>query len=168
MAYDKVVDSSVLDAGLKSIADAIREKAEISDSFAFPTGFAEAIAGISAGGSAYYLGSITPTEASPTLQITHNLNSEAKTVSFIIFAADTTRPTTDVHATLRWVRAILENNAFSADCVTYWGTYGPHDSAQKITQISLNEMTVGNSNASYGFGAGRTYIVVAWRYEDLT
>lgn len=50
MAYDKLVDSSVLDAGLKSIADAIRVKGGTSDSLAFPTAMAEAIAAIEAGG----------------------------------------------------------------------------------------------------------------------
>lgn len=50
MAYDKVVDSSVLDAGLKAIADAIREKGGTSDNLAFPQAMAEAIAAIEAGG----------------------------------------------------------------------------------------------------------------------
>lgn len=50
MAYDKVVDSSVLDAGLKQIADAIREKAGTSGNLAFPAAMAEAIAAIEAGG----------------------------------------------------------------------------------------------------------------------
>lgn len=49
MAYDKVVDSSVLDAGLKQIADVIREKSGTSDSLAFPTDMVEAIAAIEAG-----------------------------------------------------------------------------------------------------------------------
>lgn len=51
MAYDKVVDSSKLDAGLKTIADAIREKAGISDDLAFPSAMAEAIASIKSGGA---------------------------------------------------------------------------------------------------------------------
>lgn len=50
MAFDKVVDSSVLDAGLKQIADAIREKGGTSDNLAFPAAMAEAIAAIEAGG----------------------------------------------------------------------------------------------------------------------
>lgn len=50
MALDKVIDSAKLDADLTSIADAIREKAGVSDSFAFPDGFVEAVSGISAGG----------------------------------------------------------------------------------------------------------------------
>lgn len=49
MAFDKVVDSSVLDAGLKTIADAIRAKGGTSDNLAFPTAMAEAIAAIQAG-----------------------------------------------------------------------------------------------------------------------
>lgn len=48
MAFDKVVDSSVLEAGLTAIANAIREKGGTSDTLAFPDGMAEAIA---AGGS---------------------------------------------------------------------------------------------------------------------
>lgn len=69
MAYDKVVDSSVLDAGLKQIADAIREKGGTSDNLAFPAGMAEAIAAIEAGGGAemilgreYMCGSFTLAE----------------------------------------------------------------------------------------------------------
>lgn len=50
MAYDKVVDSAVLDAGLKQIADAIREKGGTFDNLAFPAAMAEAIAAIEAGG----------------------------------------------------------------------------------------------------------------------
>ena len=54
MAYDKVVDSAILDAGLKQIADAIREKGGTSDNLAFPAGFAEAIAAIESGGGVVF------------------------------------------------------------------------------------------------------------------
>lgn len=50
MAYDKVVDSSVLDAGLKQIADAIREKTGSTDGLTLDD-MAEAIAAIEAGGA---------------------------------------------------------------------------------------------------------------------
>ena len=49
MALDKVIDSTVLDNILTSIADAIREKAGTSDTMAFPDGFVEGINGISGG-----------------------------------------------------------------------------------------------------------------------
>lgn len=50
MAIDKAVDSSVLEAGLTTIANAIREKGGTSDTLAFPDAMAEAIKAIGAGG----------------------------------------------------------------------------------------------------------------------
>ena len=50
MAYDKIVDSAVLDAGLTSVADAIRQKGGTSATLAFPQGFVDAIGNISGGG----------------------------------------------------------------------------------------------------------------------
>lgn len=49
MAYDKAVDSAVLDAGLTSVADAIRQKGGTSASLSFPQGFVDAIGEISGG-----------------------------------------------------------------------------------------------------------------------
>ena len=46
MAYDKVVDSGVLDAGLTSIADAIRTRGETTASLSFPEGMAAAVTAI--------------------------------------------------------------------------------------------------------------------------
>lgn len=50
MAPDKTVDSSVLDAGLTSVADAIRARGGTSEQLAFPGGFVSAVEGIQAGG----------------------------------------------------------------------------------------------------------------------
>lgn len=50
MAYDKVIDSAVLEADLTSVADAIREKGGTSETLSFPDGFTEAIAAIESGG----------------------------------------------------------------------------------------------------------------------
>ncbi len=49
MAYDKVIDSSVLDANLTSVANAIRSKGGTSASLAFPAGFVNAISAIETG-----------------------------------------------------------------------------------------------------------------------
>lgn len=49
MAYDKVVDSTVLDAGLTSVANAIRQKGGTSAALTFPQGFVDAIGEISGG-----------------------------------------------------------------------------------------------------------------------
>lgn len=70
MAYDKVVDSGVLDAGLGQIADAIRAKGGTSAQLAFPAAMAAAIAAIEAGGgggwtdnyTVFATGTFTPTE----------------------------------------------------------------------------------------------------------
>ena len=50
MSLDKVVDSAVLDAGMKSVADAIRAKAGTTDLLAWPDGFKSAVEGIQTGG----------------------------------------------------------------------------------------------------------------------
>ena len=50
MAFDKVVDSAVLDAGMKSVADAIRAKAGTTDLLEWPDGFKAAVDGIQTGG----------------------------------------------------------------------------------------------------------------------
>ena len=75
MAYDKAVDSSVLDAGLKQIADAIREKGGTTDSLAFPAAMAEAIAAIEAGGGSggakITTGTLVP--LAETFEIVHGL-----------------------------------------------------------------------------------------------
>lgn len=50
MALDKAVDSAALDAGMTSVADAIRAKAGTTEPLAWPDGFAAAISGIETGG----------------------------------------------------------------------------------------------------------------------
>lgn len=50
MAYDKAVDSSALDTGLTSIANAIRAKGETSEPLEFPSDFVTAIENIPTGG----------------------------------------------------------------------------------------------------------------------
>lgn len=70
MAFDKVVDSTALEAGLTQIATAIREKGGTTDVLAFPTAMVEAITAIQAGGgsswtgnySVFATGTFTPTE----------------------------------------------------------------------------------------------------------
>ena len=59
MAFDKVVDSAVLDAGMKSVADAIRAKAGTTDLLAWPDGFKAAVEGIqTGGGQAFQCGTV--------------------------------------------------------------------------------------------------------------
>ena len=57
MAFDKVIDSAVLDADLTAVADAIRAKGGTTEQLSFPDGFVSAVEGIQTGGS----GGIEPT-----------------------------------------------------------------------------------------------------------
>ena len=59
MAFDKVVDSAVLDAGMKSVADAIRAKAGTTDLLVWPDGFKAVVEGIqTGGGQAFQCGTV--------------------------------------------------------------------------------------------------------------
>lgn len=49
MAYDKVVNSAELEAGLTAVANAIRDKTGETESLVFPGGFVAAISGIMSG-----------------------------------------------------------------------------------------------------------------------
>ncbi len=95
MAYDKVVDSSVLNAGLTKIADAIRAKGGTSGQLAFPDGMAAAIEAIETGGGGS--GGVQPA--------TLTINSESYTK--------------DKYATVFWLKPdgtignIFPNNAFT-------------------------------------------------------
>lgn len=73
MAYDKVIDSSALDANLASIAEAIRTKGGTTDQLVFPDGFISAIEAIEAGGSKFVSGSFTPNENVSKFTINHEL-----------------------------------------------------------------------------------------------
>ncbi len=65
MAYDKVVDSTQLDAGLKSIADAIRAKGKTSASLTFPDGFSSAVTAIKTGADIGQFSKIEVSEWTP-------------------------------------------------------------------------------------------------------
>lgn len=52
MALYKVIDSAALDTGMTAVADAIRAKAGLTDSLAWPDGFKSAIDSIQSGGGA--------------------------------------------------------------------------------------------------------------------
>ena len=59
MAFDKVVDSAALDAGMKFVADAIRAKTGTTDLLAWPDGFKAAVEGIqTGGGQAFQCGTV--------------------------------------------------------------------------------------------------------------
>ena len=72
MAYDKVVDSTVLDAGLTQIAGAIRAKTGTGGTLTFPSGFVSAIEGLSVGIKAT-AGTFTVAQITTNYQLAHGL-----------------------------------------------------------------------------------------------
>lgn len=92
MAYDKVVDSTVLNTGLTKIANAIREKGGTSASLSFPDAMATAIAAIEAGGgglpdgvTAVATGTFTPATDTVGEFISHGLGV---TPTFVYYYAE--------------------------------------------------------------------------------
>ena len=82
MALDKVVDSAVLDAGMTSVANAIRAKTGNADMLVWPDGFKAAIEAISGGGGtglAYDMGEFVleaDTNGAFATYISHNLGEK--------------------------------------------------------------------------------------------
>lgn len=86
MAFDKVVDSTALEAGLTQIATAIREKGGTTATLAFPDAMAAAISAIeSGGGGGAVSGTLIPAEAA-IQTITHNLGKKPQ--GAMIFAPE--------------------------------------------------------------------------------
>lgn len=73
MAYDKVVDSTVLENGLSSIANAIRGKSGASDTLSFPAGFVGAISGLSTSGIKATTGTLTLADDTKQYTLNHGL-----------------------------------------------------------------------------------------------
>lgn len=157
MAYDKVVDSSVLDAGLKQIADAIREKGGTSDNLAFPQAMADAIAAIEAGGGgggdiAY--GTVTPASNASAV-VTHDLGV-IPTKGIFVNTSATVTSTSDMvalyqHATEPGARVYSYNSAISASGIPNGrkltqttGTYYFHK-ASESTVNTPNTIVAGNT-----------------------
>ena len=72
MAYDKVVDSTVLNAGLTQIANAIRAKTGTGGTLEFPSGFVSAIEGLSSGIKAT-AGTFTVAQHTSNYNLAHGL-----------------------------------------------------------------------------------------------
>ena len=167
MAYDKVVDSSVLDAGLKQIANAIREKGGTSDNLAFPQAMADAIAAIEAGGGgglpvAAYGSVILSEDQTTDYKIETGISLANK--SMVVFQKNKTNE--KINGSLLYTSnfglAVINNKKISA------GYRGGGTAAIYATESAgiksinnVTELVIGGSatgNYSYGFKAGVEYI----------
>lgn len=146
MAYDKVVDSSVLDAGLKAIADAIREKAGTSDNLAFPAGMAEAIAAIKAGGGSIRIETGSVTFAEDQLGYVF---LEDKPDVFILYSANEEKPThTDRQGLVAMVKKLtgkhLWHFGYNKGTIKY---YTPYHSTSNMSAFNPASVESGEFNS---------------------
>ena len=149
MAYDKVVDSTVLENGLSSIADAIREKGNLGDPLAspltFPSGFVSAIEGLSVGIKAT-AGTFTVAETTRSYVLSHGLGEVP-----VLFFIGIDRSYKDVsNSSTFWINAY----GFGSKSAQYYMTgytYGDDITAKyqakNITESS-NDLALSQANAS--------------------
>lgn len=154
MAYDKVVDSAVLDAGLTKIADAIRAKGGTTDNMEFPDGFASLIESIETGGgvdvtpfSFISVGSYTPSENVTSLAFSA-LTGETETIKIFAIGISSLNEITQDEPTINTaMRASMWNSIQRA-------SYG---TSNKTTTAYPSATTAAFSFGSYYLKAGITY-----------
>ena len=158
MAYDKMVDSAVLDAGLKQIADAIRAKGGTSDNLAFPAAMADAIAAIESGGADLSqlgytktsCGSITPT-TSNVQQFIHNLGVMPKLI--MVFTDDDTTVLNAAQHTFFYSMARAFTNASGESKTFYAGVTKESSGTSFINMTQSIKSGTFNANSN-GFIVG--------------
>lgn len=134
-----MAEFKVQDTSLVAIADAIREKAGLSDSLVFPDGFVETVEGLATGGGAF------ATEVTPAsnitdmggIVVTHNLgvlpdyiivcrksdwNTEPKPLTDSVFLSGSFRTRNDTEDWIRYNSAVVYvNDATSTVAKATWG-----------------------------------------------
>ena len=168
MAFDKVIDSAQLDADIKSIADAIREKAGVSDSFVFPDGFIEAVSGISAGGGSFATGTHTMNEtaSASTIVITHGLGVPPTKFCWFVSAPVVSKLNVSSNQALSFLYADNEKICCAGVLSTSSSNHMYNVTTRKIERLSPKAETIYLSNSSnvHGgvIGSGVTITWMAW------
>ena len=174
MAYDKLVDSTQLNADLTSVANAIRTKGGTSSQLAFPAGFVTAIGNISGGG-----GSATLIEKNISANGTYNASSDsADGYSKVVVSV----PASAVDTGTKSITANGNNQdvvGYAAVNVNVPNTYAAGDEGKvvssgalvaqtahaEVTQNGTIDTTLNNSVTVNVAGASTPYLV---SYEAIT
>lgn len=190
MAENKVVNTTQLEADLTSIANAIRAKAESSDSLVFPDGFVSAIAniaGLPSGFSAFASGTFTPTsDISGTQEIEHGLGV-APNFCFLIAVSSMNEDKRLVVSQLlirkKWIKG-SGGTEYSGARFTNWIYSQTEDTAsfrgnmnlyqETLSSTGINRMLtdtkiqISGISANSGYlGSGVTYLWVCGVIEGL-
>ena len=157
MAYDKVVDSSVLDAGLKQIADAIREKGGTSDNLAFPQAMADAIAAIEAGGGISFgdFDEVTSGTFVPSEDITADYKIDVGIVRqnifecyvFVLFSAPPSFVEDGTSINCQWVNVMVTTNFPRRSNSSHGVTYGAYLNSSGSIARATTPAQVGDIDA---------------------
>ena len=170
MAIDKAVDSSVLEAGLTTIANAIREKGGTSETLAFPDAMAEAIAAIEAGGGNVYITIYTAAKNSYNVRFTDVTFEPNIGLIAALSLPDSGTSSVAINAWLQLTDDFhfqvaaygAPNNEWNISYVSY-----KNDAKKETYSISnggTNVYAVTNSNGS-GFVTGCDYAIILARIE---
>lgn len=151
MAFDKVVDSAVLNANLKAVADAIRAKTGTTSSLTFPSDFVSKINGIEDKDD--YLASVI------NKTCTELVNDKIKVLTSIFQQGNTNLVTVDLPALTETGESVFSgcNNITTLNLPSLAKmTSGTFGSVNKITQLCLPSLVTMkgwgyNFNQCYGF-----------------
>ncbi|MDD7602318.1 MAG: hypothetical protein PUK54_06940 [Firmicutes bacterium] len=183
MAYDKVIDSSALDANIASIAEAIRTKGGTTDQLVFPDGFISAIEAIETGGDikiAY--GSVTLSEDLDSITINHGLEDyptfaillqTGVNINYsILFNAmyySTTLPSASSYHWFNKVAYTTSSSSSGRRLLAYNDSSYPTENfgnGYYCCHPSVNEITF-NKGSCNAFASGLTYIWIALSGVDF-
>lgn len=186
MAYDKVIDSSALDANLASIAEAIRTKGGTTDQLVFPAGFISAIEAIEAGGSKFVSGSFIQNENVQRFTLNHELGeipniyvvftydvdgsqTEITNKNLILICTDIT----DVDTYFGYVTRVAAGNTYNTTNRTSNGKTNITAGYTNINGVLISEATetqctvsnASGSSTNFYFHAGFEYKFLIGRFD---
>ena len=172
MAYDKVVDSTVLEDGLSSIADAIREKGNLGDPLmsplSFPSGFVSAIEGLPVGIKGTAGTFMFPTDTYGPETITHNLGSVPKAI--VVYGYPTKQETNNLCCVVCYRTSITETTDINQTYENYSITCFELSSSKRATKyMQFTSAKPVQQSQSYGvynidnssFSIGSTFCMPA-------
>ena len=159
MAYDKVVDSTVLENGLSSIADAIRAKTGTGGTLTFPSGFVSAIEGLSVGIKAT-AGTFTVAQHTSNYQLAHGLG---EVPSLFFFGTDAQ------YTSFRGTNSyLISAYGFSHAACQYKTRVTPDATQNKIyTFFEKDAITTSNNNSALSRATISTITLAHSPYQPI-
>lgn len=162
----------VQEESLTTVADAIRAKGGTTDALPFPTGFADAIAAIQAGGGggiSAYVETVTFAENTLNYTVQHNLGSIPDAIAIVCTNKRSTSTNTFPNGIVYWYadqekgtrvcNTMTSDSGAKVDCVDFAKVgFGKNSNGQLTATETTATLSVVTS--AYGFAGGSTYKIV--------